>query len=58
MDPWVYLQVTDVLGCESQLYAAIGAYVGGLRVTAGIFHSDSEEPLAHRPLAYLASIFH
>jgi hypothetical protein len=58
MHPWVYLKVTYVLRCEPQFYAAIGAYVGGLGVTGGVFHGDSEEPLAYWPLADLAFIFH
>ncbi len=58
MHPWVDLQVTSVLGRQPQLYAAIGAYVSGFRVTGRIFHGDSKEPLACWPLAYLAFIFH
>ena len=58
MYPRVYLQVTNVLRCKPQLYAAIGAYVGGLGITGRIFHSDSHKPLVCRPLTYLAFIFH
>ena len=58
MYPRVYLQVTNVLRCKAQLYAAIGAYVGGLGITGGVLHSDSHKPLARRPLAYLAFILH
>ncbi len=58
MHPGVYLQVTSVLGREPQLYAAIGAYMSTFNITCRIFHGNSEEPLARRPLAYLAFIFH
>ena len=58
MHPGVYLQVTSVLRCKPQLYAAIGAYVCTFNVTRRIFHRNSEEPLARWPLAYLAFIFH
>ena len=58
MHPRVYLQVTDTLRSEAELYATIGAYVGSLRVTGRIFDGDSEEPLGHWPAADLAFIFH
>ena len=58
MHPRVYLQVTDMLRCDPQLYAAIGAHMGGLGVPGRIFHGDSEQPLADWPPAYLAFIFH
>jgi hypothetical protein len=58
MYPRVYLQITNMLRCKPQLYAAIGAYVGGVGITGRIFHGDSYKPLARWPLAYLAFILH
>jgi len=56
--PGIDLQVAIALGCEPQLYAAIGTYVSHLGVASRILHGDFQEPMGERSQADLTLVFH